>query len=159
MDPYLDRHWGDVRGSLVTYAKIPLQLGLGGDLVARSEYRRYFDDDEVPGNHAISNSRMIIGDEVKRGEYLVSVYRAASGKHGRREGYGLKLRERLPGIRIPLRAGDADIALDLQMLIDRAYESTAYGRTLNYNRECDPPLTGDDASWADQLLRAAGRRS
>ncbi len=70
----------------------------------------------------------------------------------------MKLRERLPGIWIPLRGGDGDIALDLQMLIDRAYESSANGRTLNYNRECDPPLMGDDA-WEDQLLRGAGRRS
>ena len=44
----------------------------------------------------------------KRGEYLVSVFRANIGKYGRREGYGLKMRERLPGIRIPLRAGDPD---------------------------------------------------
>lgn len=94
----------------------------------------------------------------RRGEYLVSVFRANIGKYGRREGYGLKLRERLPGIRIPLRAGDPDIVLDLQSLVDQAYEAGAYGRTLDYNKDCDPPLSGEDVKWADHLLRSAGRR-
>jgi hypothetical protein len=94
----------------------------------------------------------------KRGEYLVSVYRANIGRHGRREGYGLKLRERLPGIRIPLRGGDPDIVLDLQSLIDQAYDAGAYGRTLDYNLDCDPALPPEHLNWADELLRAAARR-
>lgn len=89
----------------------------------------------------------------RRGEYLVSVYRAYSGKHGRREGYGLKLRERLPGIRIPLRKDDADIVLDLQSLVDQAYEAGAYGRSLDYTRPLDPPLPSEDAAWAEQLIQ------
>jgi hypothetical protein len=67
----------------------------------------------------------------RSGEYLVSVWRAYTGKFGRREGYGLKLRDRLPGIRIPLRNGDPDVVLDLQSLIDQAYEAGAYGRSLD----------------------------
>ncbi len=258
MDPYLERHWGDVHGSIITYAKDALQPQLGGNLVARTEERVYIDDedalrrqmrvpdvrmvemgisdvplqptggvavaepvvievlaDEVtesfvqildvseggrvvtviefvsPSNKLFKAARksykaeqeecldtrtnlvevdltraatreLLVHEyelpEVKRGEYLVSVYRAAHGKHGRREGYGMRLRERLSGIRIPLREGDPDIALDLQMLIDHAYANSAYGRTLDYRKQCDPPLSGDDAAWADQLLRSAGRR-
>jgi hypothetical protein len=93
-----------------------------------------------------------------RGEYLVSCYRAYSGRYGRREGYGLKLRERQPGIRVPLRAGGADVVLDLQSLVDQAYEAGAHDRTIDYALPCDPPLEGDDAAWADALLRAAGKR-
>jgi hypothetical protein len=93
----------------------------------------------------------------RRGDYMVSVYRAYSGKHGRREGYGLRLREPLLGIRIPLRAGDPDIVLDLQSMVDQAYEAGAYGRSLDYTRPLDPPLSADDAAWAEGLLRAAGR--
>ena len=84
-------------------------------------------------------------------------------KDGRREGYGLKLRERLPGIRIPLRAGDPDIVLDLQALVDQAYEvapmvkrwtttrtatllcrlSTASGPT----NCCEPAADDGDSAW------------
>jgi hypothetical protein len=91
----------------------------------------------------------------KRGDYLVSAYRAYSGKHGRKEGYGLKLRERLPAVRIPLRAGDPDVALDLQPLVDQAYEAGAYGRTLDYTQPLDPPLPAEDAEWAGRLIRPA----
>ena len=93
----------------------------------------------------------------RRGEYMVSVWRAYTGKFGRREGYGLPLRERLPGVRVPLRNGDPDIVLDLQSLVDQAYEAGAYGRALDYVRPLDVPLAVDDAAWADGLLRAAGR--
>ncbi len=258
MDPYLERNWGDVHGSIIYIAKQALQPQLGGDLVARSEERVYIDDDEalrrqhrVPdvrivefgitdipvqlaggvalaepvvievacdeitenfiqildtrnGNRVVTviefvspsnklykaaresykskqgeslagrsnlvevdltlagKRELLVQDfdipDSKRGEYLVSVYRATVGKYGRREGYGLKLRERLPGIRIPLRAGDPDIVLDLQALVDQAYVVGAYGKTLDYNQDCDPSLPAEHRRWADELLRASGRR-
>ena len=39
MDPYLERHWGDVHTSLVTYARDQLQKFLPRDLRARVEER------------------------------------------------------------------------------------------------------------------------
>ncbi len=47
MDPYLERHWGDVHSSIIFVAKQAFQQQLGGDLVARSEERIYNDDDET----------------------------------------------------------------------------------------------------------------
>ncbi len=113
------------------------------DLTRAGRRQLLFGMDEIPA--------------AKRGDYLVGVYRAYSGRYGRREGYGLKLRDRLPGIRVPLRDGDPDAVLDLQSLVDQAYDAGAYGRTLNYARPLDPPLSAEDAAWADGLLRAAGR--
>ncbi len=72
--------------------------------------------------------------------------------------YRLHLRERLPGIRVPLRPNDPDAALDLQSIVDSVYASSRYDRTTDYRQPCDPPLSGDDAAWADELLKAAGRR-
>lgn len=72
--------------------------------------------------------------------------------------YRLHLRERLPAIRIPLRRGAPDAVLDIQSLVDAVYASSGYDRTTNYREACVPPLAGDDAVWADALLKAAGRR-
>lgn len=87
--------------------------------------------------------------------YLACAFRGF-GRH-RYEIYRMPLRERLPGIRIPLRRGDRDVALDIQSLVDRAYEEGRYD-DIDYAHRCIPPLTNEDAEWADQLLKAAGKR-
>jgi hypothetical protein len=69
------------------------------------------------------------------------------------ETYRLPLRERLPAIRIPLRESDADVPLDLQALIDQCYANGGYD-DLDYTVDPDPPLAGDDAQWADGILRS-----
>jgi len=70
----------------------------------------------------------------------------------------MSLRERLPVIRIPLRATDDDIPLHLQPLIDQCYHNGDYDADINYDEAAEPPLKGADARWADSLLRNAGRR-
>jgi hypothetical protein len=72
--------------------------------------------------------------------------------------YRLPLRERLAGLRIPLRETDADVPLDLQTLVDQAYRNGRYELELDYRQLPDPPLETADASWADELLRSQGRR-
>lgn len=93
-----------------------------------------------------------------RTTYLACVFRATFKPHGRKEVYRLPLRERLPAIRIPLRASDRDVVLDIQSLIDQAYGVGRYDRTTDYSQPCDPPLSAGDDAWAEELLRAAGRR-
>ena len=66
--------------------------------------------------------------------------------------YPIRLRERLPVIRVPLRPSDADLLLDLQPLIDQCHERGRY-HLLNYRMALDPPLSPEDATWAEQLLR------
>jgi hypothetical protein len=73
------------------------------------------------------------------------------------EYYRLPLRERLPAFRIPLRETDPDVPLDLQSVVDQCYEHALYD-DIDYREEPDPPLTGDDARWADALLREQRRR-
>jgi hypothetical protein len=89
-------------------------------------------------------------------EYYACVVRG--WRQGQAEVYPLRLRERLPAIRIPLRRKEPDATLDLQSLIDQVYQKGAYHRTINYRRDPHPPLEGDNAVWADQLLKAAGKR-
>jgi hypothetical protein len=90
-----------------------------------------------------------------RTEYFVSAIRG--WEPGRVGVYPVPLRETLPIIRIPLRRTDEDVSLDLQSLIEQAYENGAYD-TLNYREEPLPELDAADAAWADELLKLAGKR-
>ena len=70
----------------------------------------------------------------------------------------ISLRKPLPTIKIPLRVKDQDARLDLQALLEQAYENGGYGDDIDYREEPAPPLTTDDAAWADALLRKKGIR-
>ena len=47
MDPYLERHWGDVHATLIVYARDLLQPRLPDDLLARIEQRVFLEYDDV----------------------------------------------------------------------------------------------------------------
>jgi hypothetical protein len=89
-----------------------------------------------------------------RTPYKVCVHR---GWKAKAEIYPVPLRERLPAIRVPLRQTDADIPLDLQALVEHVYRHGRYD-DIDYTVPPVPPLSPEDEAWADQLLRAAGRR-
>ena len=89
------------------------------------------------------------------GTYRVSVSRATDPENV--EMYRVPLRERLPTIRVPLRPGDSDAKLDLQSLIEAAYENGGYDDT-DYRLEPEPPFLPEDAQWAAKLLHEAKRR-
>ena len=76
---------------------------------------------------------------------------------GRREVYPCPLRERLPTIRIPLRATDPDVPLDIQVLVDRCYTTGRYWK-LDYTRPLWPAFAEADAAWVAARLAAAGLR-
>jgi hypothetical protein len=73
------------------------------------------------------------------------------------EFYPISLRERLPAIRVPLRQGDQDVPLNLQPIVDQAYQNGRYD-LVDYATDPDPPLSAEDQSWVDALLRAASKR-
>jgi hypothetical protein len=71
--------------------------------------------------------------------------------------YAISFKERLPSIQIPLRAGDPLIRLDLQPLLDEAYQGGGYEDT-DYRREPVPALSPADAQWVDEWLKKQGKR-
>ena len=87
--------------------------------------------------------------------YRACVHRSWEGP--RRAYYAFPINLPLPAIPIPLRQTDAEARLDLQPLIEQVYRNGAYD-DIDYTKPADPPLTGDAATWADTLLRQAGRR-
>lgn len=85
--------------------------------------------------------------------HVVCVTRA--GLRWRHEFYRCPLRERLPVIRVPLRPGERDAALDLQELVDQCYDRGRYGRKLDYTKPPESPLPPEDWNWARDVVAAS----
>ena len=58
---------------------------------------------------------------------------------------------------IPLRERESPVQLDLHALVEQVYDTGRYD-DLDYGAQLDLPLTGEDAAWAEALLKTAGRR-
>ena len=72
--------------------------------------------------------------------------------------YPIRLARRFRSIPIPLKAEDPDARLDLQAVLDAAYDRAGYDLEIDYRKEPEPPLDAELAAWADQLLRSKGLR-
>lgn len=89
-------------------------------------------------------------DDSEANPYLVSVTRGH--RIWQNELYQSGLRESLPVIAIPLRPQDSDVALDVQSLVDRTYETGRYW-TLDYSRKLSPKLSEADLAWAMEQVK------
>jgi hypothetical protein len=70
----------------------------------------------------------------------------------------IRLCQRLPVVSIPLRPADGDAALDLQVVLNTAYDRAHYDRTIDYTAEPVPRLNRTWTEWAHQLLAEKGLR-
>lgn len=68
--------------------------------------------------------------------------------------YPRKLCDRLPRVRIPLVAPDADVSLDLQTVLETVYQNGGYMLRIRYDEPCDPPLEPADQQWANECWQA-----
>ena len=82
-------------------------------------------------------------------DYITCVQRATQSCQY--ELYPMPLRQPLPDISIPLRRGEKDVLLQIQVLIDQCYQDGRYWRT-DYSLVLRPRLSELDTSWADTLL-------
>ncbi len=96
-------------------------------------------------------------------DYLVTLNRA--WRRGGRMAFSLypfTVRDLLPCVPVPLREGEAEVPLDLQLLMDRAYDRGPYRRgAVDYEEAPSPPLCEDNAAWGAERVAAwlaAGRR-
>ena len=87
-------------------------------------------------------------------DYLVLVNRAWRRAGGLAyQVFPCALREWLPCIPVPLKQGEPEVPLDLQFVFNRAYDGGPYRRgAVDYARPPEPPLSGDDAGWAEALV-------
>jgi hypothetical protein len=88
-------------------------------------------------------------------DYLVNTVRIPPTDY---EFYPIRLTQRLPRILLPLKTGEPDIVLDLQRLLDEAYETGAFADRIDYTPSPVAPLADDDATWIEQLLTDKGLR-
>jgi hypothetical protein len=99
---------------------------------------------------------LTLDEKIPDHEYLVHV----SPVERRRNGvlWPIRLSQRLPVIRIPLRPKDGDTPLDLQAVLDTAYDRAGFDLDIDYKKEPVPPLSKKWKEWADRLLREKGLR-
>jgi hypothetical protein len=87
----------------------------------------------------------------ERPECVYSVLVSRADRRPMADFWPIGLRDPLPTIPVPLRPEDGDARLDLRALLDRIYDESGYEDYL-YEHEPDPPLSGDDATWARSFL-------
>lgn len=85
--------------------------------------------------------------------YLVCLWRAHEDEDF--ELYPIQLRARLPRVKIPLKPGEDEPTLDLQAVLDKAYDAGPYRVSVNYRKPPVPSLPLEDREWAQQLLAGA----
>jgi hypothetical protein len=66
--------------------------------------------------------------------------------------YAWTIRDRLPTLPVPLKAGDPDVPLDLQAVFTTVYDRARYDLSLNYSLDLQPPLGDDATAWVRGLL-------
>lgn len=91
-------------------------------------------------------------------DYLICVSRAKRPRD-EFELYPQSLRRPLPSIAVPLAEGDPDLKVPLQPVLDHTYQAGSYRDRIPYNRPCYPPLSADDQTWADGLIRSVAEAS
>jgi hypothetical protein len=114
--------------------------------------RHWVEIDLLRGERMVRVPKRKIG----RHEYLVHVSKADMRPRGLL--YPIRVARRLPVISIPLKSEDPDTGLDLQAVLDAAYDRAGYDMEIDYRKEPEPPLEPELAAWVDGLLKSKGLR-
>lgn len=88
--------------------------------------------------------------------YRILVSRARQRPSG--DLYAFNVRQPIPDFPLPLLPDDEEPRVELNRILHDLYERAGYDLRIDYRRDPSPPLAGEDAAWADALLRQAGLR-
>lgn len=88
-------------------------------------------------------------EDVPPGDYCVIA--SAASRRPAVACWSFGLRDPLPTITVPLREVEVAVPLDLQAVLNRAYDSAGYDSYL-YDGQPDPRLTSSDQEWARSIL-------
>jgi hypothetical protein len=179
MDPYLEKPsgWSDVHQELISATRAALKALIGPKYHVRIEERIYISNDTDPGRIVLVPDVQVSSRDVD----ARSLTTAAKGgidvaeplvletliylvhfspTHRRPLGlvWPIRLSQRFPIIPIPVRAGDDDAPLDLQAILDTAYDHAGYETDIDYTGEPVPPLGPHWNEWSERWLREKGLR-
>jgi hypothetical protein len=107
------------------------------------------------GPHILSIPRRTARREAGDYDYLSCVNRAK----GCRDEYALypaRVHGKLPRVLVPLAGDDADVKLEIQVVLAQTYDAGSYRERIDYSKPCVPRLSAEDQSWAGELIRQAG---
>lgn len=92
----------------------------------------------------------------QRCDYRIVVSRA--WQRPQVEVYCFGLRQPIPTIPVPLRRREPEPALAINQLLHDLYDRAGYDLVIDYQQPLSPALPEHDATWVDNLLRAAQAR-
>ena len=84
------------------------------------------------------------------GDYRILVSRAP--QRPRADVYAFKLRQPIPSFPVPLLQEDPEPIVPLNQLVHELYDRAGYDMAIDYNQPLDPPLSSEDAAWAESLI-------
>ncbi|RIK37881.1 MAG: hypothetical protein DCC55_22945 [Chloroflexi bacterium] len=96
--------------------------------------------------------------EIEKAVYYYSILVSPALTRPRALFYAFTVRDPIPSFRLPLQEDDEEPLVDLNTILHELYDRAGYDLRINYRAEATPPLEGDSAVWADELLRSAGIR-
>ncbi|MFO0964607.1 MAG: DUF4058 family protein [Gemmataceae bacterium] len=85
-------------------------------------------------------------------DYLVCLARAGADT---RQVWPISVRNPLPNIAVPLVPADGDVVVSLQQILDQIYDVARLYLLIDYSRPAVPPLSAEDAAWAQAILAKA----
>jgi hypothetical protein len=115
-----------------------------------------------------STAHLVEVDLIRHGEPMrvhgtsqQSGYRILVSRGDRRPRADLLLfsvRDPIPRFQLPLLTPAEEPEVDLGSLLHELYDQASYDFSIDYRAEPLPPLSEDDAQWADRLLHESGHR-
>lgn len=98
-----------------------------------------------------ANPPMTMLGQVQPTQYRIVVSR--SEQRPQADLYGFNLAEPIPSLPLPLKPGEAEPTVDLQMVVAGVGERAGYNERLDYRQSVPPPaLSKLDQQWVDSLL-------
>lgn len=96
-----------------------------------------------------------------RGNVQPSLYRiliSRSHQRPRAALYPFGLSDGIPPFPVPLKPNEPELIVDLQSLLHQVYDRSGYDLEIDYTQAPVPPLKGEDAIWANELLKQQNLR-
>ncbi|MFN6515060.1 MAG: DUF4058 family protein [Nostoc sp. CreGUA01] len=90
------------------------------------------------------------------GNFLLSHYRIVvshSENRPKAKLYAFNLQDKIPEFSVPLRGGESEPIINLNLLLNEIYNQGSYDLRINYSRPPIPTLSEPDMAWVNDILQ------